>query len=112
MRFPWLTLCVLALAAPARGDWANWRGPTMNGVSADKDLPETFKVARAGKDNLVWKAPHGCRSTPLVVRGRVYFNSHTGQEKQEEQESVVCLDAETGRKLWQYKFNVFYADIV
>src|SRR5205823_9055119 len=106
MRLPWL--CLLLLAGPAlAGDWTHWRGPTQNGVSPEKNLPESFKVTKAGANNLVWKAPYGCRSTPLVMKGRVYFNSHTGTEKIEEQESVVCLDAETGKKLWQYKFNVY-----
>jgi outer membrane protein assembly factor BamB len=94
------------------GDWTHWRGPTENGVSSETGLPEKFKIVEAGKDNLIWSAPYGCRSTPLIHQGRVFFNSHTGSERELEQECIVCLDAETGKLLWQYKFNVFFTDIV
>ncbi|HKB42253.1 MAG TPA: PQQ-binding-like beta-propeller repeat protein [Gemmataceae bacterium] len=93
------------------GDWTHWRGPTFNGVAPDRNLPDAFKTDKAGADNLVWKAPHGCRSTPIVMNGRVYFNSHTGLGNKE-QESVICLDADSGKLLWQHKFNVFFTDIV
>src|SRR5262245_13418771 len=105
-------LCSSAVPSLRGAAWTHWRGPTANGVSSETGLPDSFKVASAGKDNLVWKAPYGCRSTPIVLNGRVYFNTHTGGDKIEEQESVICLDEKTGKKLWQYKFNVYYADIV
>src|SRR5437667_4887495 len=119
MRFPSIALCVLLCgrtASPA-ADWSSWRGPTQNGVSAEKDLPETFEVDTAGKDNLLWKAPYGCRSTPLILGERVYYNSHISkgsktQERMLEQERVVCLDARTGKLLWEHKQNVFLTDIV
>src|SRR5215218_9329395 len=97
-----LSPCHLVGGASAQ-DWDHWRGPTRNGVATDTGLPDAFKVAKAGANNLVWKAPYGCRSTPIVMGGRVYFNTGTGVDE-EEQESVVCLDADTGKKLWQYKF--------
>lgn len=95
-----------------KADWTHWRGPGANGVALDTGLPDTFKISEPGKDNLIWKAPHGCRSTPIVHDGRVFFNSHTGVERVDEQESIVCLDLQTGKTLWQYKFNVFMTDIV
>lgn len=111
MRLPSLILAVL-LASPAwAGDWTHWRGPTLNGVSPEKDLPEKFEVTQPGKDNLVWKAPYGCRSTPLILGDRIYFNSRTG-DKETDQERVVCLDARTGKLIWEHKQNVFLSDIV
>jgi outer membrane protein assembly factor BamB len=92
-------------------DWSNWRGPTFNGTSPEKDLPDKFSPRTPGKDNLIWKANYGCRSTPLVLKGRVYINNSVG-EKQHEQERVMCLDADTGKKIWEYRFNVFLTDIV
>lgn len=109
-----ILMLVVALGLPSvsKGDWTHWRGLYGSGVSQEVGLPESFKITEPGKDNLLWTAPHGCRSTPLIHNGRVFFNSHTGAPREMEQESVVCLDANTGETLWQYKFNVFYTDIV
>jgi outer membrane protein assembly factor BamB len=93
-------------------DWAHWRGPEQTGVSRDRDLPARFSTDPADPDsNLVWKAPYGGRSTPIVMRGRVYVNNKAG-EGSHEQERVMCLDASTGKKLWEKRFNVFHTDIV
>lgn len=118
MRYLIAHICLLSCfllavtSGTVQADWTHWRGPQQSGVSPEKGLPDSFKIAQPGKDNLLWTAPHGCRSTPMVHQGRVFFSSHTGTERELEQESVVCLDANTGKTLWQYKFNVFYTDIV
>ncbi len=102
----------LLLPAVARAEnWLHWRGPMQNGVSPDRDLPDKWSPAKAGSGNLVWKAPYGGRSTPLIMNGRVFIINKTG-EGIRQQERVLCLDAETGKVIWQYKFNVFFTDIV
>src|SRR5438874_37746 len=88
-------LCSSAVPALNSADWTSWRGPTQNGLSPEKGLPEKFSTAKAGEDNLIWSAPYGCRSTPLVLNGRVYFNSSVVKGENEEdrklcQERVVC----------------------
>lgn len=104
-----LALCPSALLAH---DWSNWRGPEQNGVSREQGLPEKFSVdARGPESNVVWKAPYGCRATPIVMNGRVYINNQAGA-KIEEQERVMCLDAKTGKKLWEQRFGVWHTDIV
>ncbi len=115
-----LALWALAIGSSATAaDWFHWRGPWQTGVSPDKNLPS--KLVLDPKDpatNLVWKAPYGCRSTPLVMNGRVYLINYVeeaahGKPKAETiQERVVCLDAKTGKLVWEHKFNVFHADIV
>lgn len=92
----------LTLAASA-SDWHHWRGPWQNGVSPETDLPSDWPV--------IWKSPYGSRSTPLVVNGRVYFINYVG-EAETIQERVMCLDADTGKFIWQHNFNVWHTDIV
>ena len=93
-------------------DWSFWRGPEQNGVSREKDLPAEWSPdPQAPNNNLVWKAPYGGITTPIIQNGQLYFIDRTG-EKLSEQERVVCLDADTGKLKWEYKFNVFYTDIV
>jgi outer membrane protein assembly factor BamB len=93
-------------------DWYRWRGPEQNGVSPEKNLPETWSLnAKAANNNLIWKAPYGSRSTPIVLNGRVYLINNVG-DGLTEQERVMCFDANTGKVEWEYKFNVFLTDIV
>src|SRR5581483_4535234 len=88
-------------------DWIHWRGPEQTGVSRDKDLPDRWSPdAKAKDNNLIWKKPYGCRSTPLVMGGRVFIINSAGHGANE-QERVLCMNADTGELLWEYKFNVF-----
>ncbi len=97
----------------ARADnWIYWRGPHQNGYSDDTDLPAKWSAdPKAPNSNLVWTQPYGGRSTPLVMNGRVYIIDDAG-EGVHEQERVACFDAETGKVLWEHRFNVFFTDIV
>src|SRR5260370_40091934 len=71
---PW-RLCVRSSAA----DWADWRGPKQDGTSPEKDLPDKFSVDPKDADsNLVWKAPYGGRSCPIVMNGRAYILNAPG----------------------------------
>ncbi len=45
------------------------------------------------------------------MNGRLFIINHLG-EKETVQERVMCLDANTGKFLWEYKFNVWHTDIV
>ncbi len=113
-----------SLLSSARGapteNWLHWRGPLETGYSPDKNLPDEWDPRVAGKKNLVWKAPYGCRSTPLVMDGLVYvagadnepLSVPTAKEKQLIGERVTCVDAETGKMKWEQTFNVFHTDIV
>src|SRR5438045_1594307 len=101
-----LALCLLSAffassaVPPARAaDWSNWRGPWQNGVSPEKNLPEKFSPdPKAPDNNLIWKAPYGGRSTPLVMNGRVFLINKDG-EGVHEQERVMAFDANTGKVL-------------
>jgi outer membrane protein assembly factor BamB len=108
------TAALLALAAACvatAADWSHWRGPTQNGVSPEKNLPAKWDDDAKAPLNFLWKQPYGCRSTPIVLKGRLYINNQVGQGVTE-QERVMCLDAETGKLIWEKTFNLFHTDIV
>lgn len=108
-RFQTLLLVIGMLATQAGADWANWRGPQRNGVALDKDLPDKWDLKTG--ENLVWKNGFGSRSTPIVLNNRVYIINNAG-EGITEQERVMCFDADTGKQVWEHRFNVFLTDIV
>ena len=93
--------------AKTGSDWADWRGPTRNGVSYEKGLPEKWSPQG---ENLVWKQPYGGRSTPIVMNGRVFMFNSAG-EGATMQERVLCFDANTGKVLWEKRFNVYETDV-
>src|SRR5262245_23401728 len=105
------SVCSVVTPAPA-ADWLNWRGPEQTGVSRETNLPDKFGLDESKPDsNLIWKAPYGCRSTPLVMGGRVFIINSDSQGPTEG-ERVMAFDAKTGKVLWEHKFNVFHTDIV
>ena len=101
-----LNLC-LALSIFALSDWAEWRGPNRDGISTEKNLP--VKWSPAG-ENLAWRAPYGGRSAPIVMGDRVYLQNIAGKGETE-QERVMCFNADTGKLLWEHRFNVYLSDV-
>src|SRR4051812_13974807 len=90
-------------------DWPNWRGPEQNGISRETGLVEKFDLE--GGD-LLWSKPEfGTRSTPIVMRGKLYTLCRSEPETPREGEKVVCLDAATGKLIWENKFNVYLSDV-
>jgi outer membrane protein assembly factor BamB len=102
----YLNLC-LAFSLIAFSDWAEWRGPNRDGISTEKNLP--VKWSPTG-DNLAWKAPYGGRSGPIVMGDRVYLQNVAGAGETE-QERIMCFNADTGKLLWEHRFNVYLSDV-
>lgn len=102
----YLNVC-LAFAVVVAGDWAEWRGPARDGVSNEKNLPEKWSPSG---DNLAWRAPYGGRSAPIVMGDRVYLVNAAGQGETL-QERLMCFDADTGKVLWEHRFNIYLSDV-
>ena len=105
--FSYLTLSLLLLVPAAASDWAEWRGPARDGVSLEKNLP--VKWSPSG-ENLAWKAPYGGRSAPIVMGDRIFIQNSVGKGETL-QERVVALNADTGKFLWEHRFNVYLSDV-
>lgn len=101
-----LLLCTAGGAAG--NDWPYWRGPEQNGMTREKAVVTSW--SRDG-ENVLWKVPLGGRSTPIVMDGRVYAIAPAGSGECL-QERVICLDADTGKTIWEHRFNVYHTDIV
>jgi outer membrane protein assembly factor BamB len=107
-----LTVVLLTIAAAfaqrrvAMGDWPDQRGPNRDGISKETGLPDKWAI---NGENFLWRAPYGGRSAPVVLGNHLYVQNPSGRGA-DEQERVMCLDPDTGKVLWQYKFNVFQSD--
>ncbi|HEV3339248.1 MAG TPA: PQQ-binding-like beta-propeller repeat protein, partial [Pirellulales bacterium] len=90
-------------------DWPYWRGPEQNGISRETGLIDHWDLEG---DNVLWKSSAmGSRSTPIVMRGKIYTICRHEPGTSREQEKVVCADAATGEILWENRFNVFLSDV-
>src|SRR5579872_2002549 len=104
-----LLLCSVMFAQQfgAVGDWPDWRGPDRDGTSREKGLPEKWSLSGQG---LAWKAAYGGRSAPIVLGDHLYLENTAGKGA-DEQERILCLNADTGKLLWEYKFNLYQSDV-
>ena len=99
---------LLPAAALLRGaDWPDWRGPARTGVSTETGLASSWSPSG---QNLAWKAPYGGRSGPVVFGDRLYLQNTSG-EGDAMQERLMCFHADTGKLLWEYKYNLFTSDV-
>ena len=89
------------------GDWPEMRGPTRDGVSRETGLVEQWTL---NGENFLWRAPYGGRSAPIVMGNRLYVQNPSGRGASL-QERVMALDTDTGRVVWEFKFNLFQSDV-
>jgi outer membrane protein assembly factor BamB len=81
---------------PAGGEWPQWRGPSRTGAVAGG--VRTDWERRPPEE--VWRVPiGGGYGSCAVAAGRVYV-----QDRRDDRERVVCLDAASGRLLWAHAY--------
>jgi len=119
----WTTFCTAVVAAdsiaPSQADpldWPYWRGPEGNSISRETGLPDTInpngKPGSGDGSNLVWKRDDlGGRSTPIIMRGKLYTILRADPGTPKEGERVVCIDAATGKDIWQSRHNVWSSEV-
>jgi outer membrane protein assembly factor BamB len=93
-------------------DWPYWRGPEMNGISRERDLPEKWNPEGGEGSNLLWMNKDiASRSTPIVLNGKLYILVRDQPGTPHEGEKIVCVNAETGEKIWENRFNAYLTDV-
>ena len=107
------TVAIVVFAGPPApaADWPEWRGAARDGASPETQLPSRWSPAGEG---LAWKAPFGSRSAPVIFGNRLYLwnaSVDTVKERDKVQERLLALDADTGKVIWERRFNVFHTDV-
>jgi len=82
-------------------DWPEFRGPTGQGISSEKNLPTEWGPEK----NIKWKTaiPGQGWSSPILVKGKIYLTTAVPQgdsDKPDQSLRAICLDAKTGDILW------------
>ncbi|MCA1604914.1 MAG: PQQ-binding-like beta-propeller repeat protein [Acidobacteria bacterium] len=67
---------VFSLTVAYAENWPQWRGPLLNGVSNEKNLPLKWSA----EENIAWKVamPGWSGSTPVIWRDRIFMNVADG----------------------------------
>jgi len=89
-----LLIALTGLTAHAE-DWPQFRGPTGQGHSTERNLPLEWSESK----NILWKTPVSGRgwSSPVVVGGRVWLTSAV-RERDGVSLRALAYDAATGRE--------------
>ena len=94
-----MTLLVAsAVASPAAENWPQWRGPSLNGISNEKNLP----VKWSPTENITWKLalPAWSGSTPIVWGDRIFLNVADGRDLY-----LWAVDRSNGAALWKQRLG-------
>lgn len=76
------------------GNWPQWRGPSLNGSSSEKNLPVKWDQ----KENVVWRLamPSWSGATPIIWDNHIFLNVAEGDAL-----SLWAVDRNKGEILWK-----------
>jgi outer membrane protein assembly factor BamB len=103
----WLPTLAVALTAAAlqvqAGDWPQFLGPNRNGANAETNLASSWP--KEGPP-VLWQRKVGQGfSGPVIGAGKLILFHRIGDK-----ETVECLDAKTGNKIWKSDYETSYRD--
>ena len=102
--YPVLMLLCFVVSAQAQTDWLQWGGPTRNFISTSKGLAASWP--EKGPRQL-WSRPLGQGHSAIVASGNTLYTMYS----QGEQEVVIALAADTGKTIWEFKYDAPTAGI-
>ena len=89
------------LATSATSDWPQFLGPQRNGTSTSAISPNALRNPRQ-----LWKKAIGAGFSAPVVSGGKLILFHRLDNK----ETVECLNASTGDRIWSFEYPTSYRD--
>src|SRR5687768_18507122 len=89
-----LAFLLFSFAVVRAENWPQWRGPSLNGVSNEKNLP----VKWTAEENVIWKVamPGVSGATPIVWRDRIFVSVADGDNL-----ALWCIGKNNGEVVWK-----------
>jgi outer membrane protein assembly factor BamB len=82
-------------------NWPQWRGPALNGVSGEKNLPVKWTT----EENITWKLgmPGWSGSTPIIWDNYIFINASEAESGMTPKGDIYfwCIDRTKGTPLWK-----------
>jgi outer membrane protein assembly factor BamB len=87
-------ITLLSIQITFAENWPQWRGPNLNGISNEKNLPERWSA----EENITWKLAMPARSgsTPIIWNDLIFINVADGDNL-----AFWCVDRNKGAMLWK-----------
>jgi outer membrane protein assembly factor BamB len=94
-----LAIAALSLVSVRADNWPQWRGPLLNGVSGETNLP----VKWTADSNIAWKLPlpEWSGATPIVWDDYIFLNVAQGSSL-----SLWCVDRRGPTVLWKASLGI------
>ena len=89
-----VAITFLSVVGASADNWPQWRGPTLNGISAEKNLPLHWSQT----ENVTWKLPMPAwtGSTPIIWRDLIFLNVAEGDNLY-----LWCVDRTKPAVMWK-----------
>lgn len=89
-----VALTAIATISVVADNWPQWRGPFLNGISSEKNLPTRWSA----EENVTWKLtmPSWTGATPIIWGERIFLNVADGDTLY-----LWCVDRTKGEPLWK-----------
>ena len=94
-----LVVLLLSQIVVQADNWPQWRGPNLNGISNERNLPMRWTTV----ENVMWKLalPGLSGSTPIVWNDRIFLNVADGDAL-----SLWCIDRTKGAVIWKKPLGI------
>ena len=88
------TLILVCITSAYADNWPQWRGPNLNGLSNEKNLPAKWTT----EENITWRLamPGWSGSTPVIWRDRIFLSVADGNDLY-----LWSVDRTKGTVLWK-----------
>ena len=93
-----LLVLVAVVDVRAQSDWLQWGGPNRDFTTSTKGLAASWPAT--GPKQL-WSRPLGAGHSAVLADGKNLYTMYS----QGEQEFVIALAADTGKTIWEYKYD-------
>ncbi len=92
---------IASLGIVTADNWPQWRGPALNGISGEKNLPVKWTT----EENVTWKIPMPAwsGSTPIIWGNYIFLNASEGESNKTVKGDLylMALDRAKGTTLWK-----------
>jgi outer membrane protein assembly factor BamB len=93
-----LLFMLLFIVSANAADWPRWRGPNGDGISTETDWDP---AALAKGPKILWKTNVGFGMSNVSIQGKYLYTLGSDLKN----DTVFCLDAETGKEIWKYSYK-------